>query len=172
MSSRAFAFAILSRVMRFDRETNKILATADNGIELETGNINVVDGNVAVANGDIQVANGGIQVDASIESANRKVASTSIIGTSIGTVDSFLKESYRSARYLISATNGTDYHTIHILLQHDGTNVQIVQFASIYDLSELANYSADIDGTLVRLRGTPTKAGTTLFKYNVELISS
>lgn len=158
MSSRAFAFAVLSRVMRFDRDTNKILTSADNGISVESGSI--------------EVSNGGIQVEAAIESSNRKVANTVLSGTTLQTIDTFVKTDYRSARYLIVASNGTDYHTTHIMLQHDGTNVQMVQFASIYDASELATFTADISSTLVRLRATPLNSGTTTFNYNLELLKS
>lgn len=99
-----------------------------------------------------------------------KSGSASIVGTSINTVDSVSATVYRAARYLITATNGTDYHTIHIMVQHDGTNTQVVQFASIYDVSELATYTADVNSGNLRLRATPANAGTTNFKFSVELV--
>lgn len=101
-----------------------------------------------------------------------KVGSASIAGTSIGTVDTISAASFRAARYLITATNGTDYHTIHIMVQHDGTNTQVVQFASIYDVGELATYEADINSGNLRLRATPANAGTTNFKFSVELVEA
>lgn len=99
-----------------------------------------------------------------------KTGSALLTGTSLATVDTFASATFRAARYIITATNGTDYHTIHIMLQHDGTNAQVVQFASIYDASELATYQADINSGNVRLRATPSNSGTTNFKFSVELI--
>lgn len=108
---------------------------------------------------------------AEVETPGRDVGSATISGTSIGNVHTFPLATYRAARYIITATNGTDYHTMHIVLQHDGTNADIIQFASIYDNAELATYSADINSGNVRLRATPANAGTNTFKFNVEYIS-
>lgn len=108
---------------------------------------------------------------ADVETPGRDVGSATIAGTSIGNIHTFAASNYRAARYIITATNGTDYHTMHIVIQHDGTNADIIQFASIYDNAELATYSADINAGNVRLRATPANAGTNTFKFNVEFIS-
>ena len=157
-TSRAFSFATLSRFISYDTATQQIITESANGIFVE--------------NGSVDVSNGGVIVETTIEAPGRKVANTTIAGTTIGTVDTFVKADYRSARYIITATNGTDYQTIHIMLQHDGTNVSVVQFASIFDNTELAVYSADIDSSDVRLRATPTNSGSTKFDFNVELVKS
>jgi len=117
-------------------------------------------------------ANNTIVSDLEIQSTNRGVGTATIEGTTVGDVHTFVLATYRAARYIITATNGTDYHTSHVVLQHDGTNVEVVQFASFFDNAELAAYSADISGSDVRLRATPANAGTNTFKFNVELISS
>lgn len=157
-TSRAFSFATLSRFLSYDTTTQQIITESANGIFIE--------------NGSVDVANGGITVETTVEAPGRKVANTTIAGTTIGTVDTFVVADYRAARYIVTATNGTDYHTIHIMLQHDGTSVNVVQFGSIFDVGELAVYSADIETSNVRLRATPVNAGSTKFDFNVELIKS
>jgi len=114
---------------------------------------------------------GQLVATAEVETPGRDVGSATINGTTIENVHTFSAAAYRAARYIITATNGTDYHTMHIVIQHDGTNADIIQFASIYDNAELATYSSDISGGNVRLRATPVNSGTNTFKFNVELIS-
>lgn len=97
---------------------------------------------------------------------------TTISGTTLSDVHTFSATGYRSAKYLITLTNGTDYHTVELVLQHDGSTVDFVEYGSVYNTQQLAVYSADIDSGNVRLRATPVNSGTNVFRFNVELTSS
>lgn len=66
--------------------------------------------------------------------------------TSATTLDTFAIATYRSARYNIQITQGTDYQVSEVLLIHDGTTASIFDFATLATGSTIATYSATISG--------------------------
>lgn len=105
-----------------------------------------------------------------IEDTGRKTGNAVFANTSEDVVHSFDAATYRSAKYVIVATYGTDYQTTEILLQHDGSNVQFTEYATITDNANVVTYNSDVSGSAVRLLATPDAANTS-FNYTVELIS-
>ena len=83
------------------------------------------------------------------------------------TLDSFAHATFRVAKYIVSVKNTTDsdYQAIEILMFHDGTNVYLTQYASIFDNGAQAEFDADISGTDVRLRVTPASGDSMTYKY-------
>lgn len=75
-------------------------------------------------------------------------------------LDSFSAATYRTAKYLVSASSGTDYHSIEIMVNHNGTIANCVSYADLPTGSSLATFSVDISGGLVRLLTTPANAVT------------
>jgi len=73
-------------------------------------------------------------------------------------LDSFSAATYRTAKYLISITSGTDYHSIEMLVNHNGTTANQTTYADLPTTSSLAAFSVDISGGNVRLLTTPTNA--------------
>lgn len=57
----------------------------------------------------------------------------------IDTIDASL---YRSAKYVIQCTYGTDFQTIEMLVMHDGTDVYITRYGLMFTNTELAEFSA------------------------------
>jgi len=86
-------------------------------------------------------------------------------------VDTFAAASYRSAKYFIQITTGTDYHVTEILVLHDGTSVYITEYGTMYDNTSLASFTADVSGSDVRLLATPASATSTVFKIFKTLIA-
>jgi hypothetical protein len=84
--------------------------------------------------------------------------------TSQQLVNRFQKEDYRSAKYLVQMTNGTDYHVTEVLLMHDGTDVYITEYGTMYTNNSLGTLSADISGSYVRLLVTPANSTSTVIK--------
>jgi len=79
-------------------------------------------------------------------------------------VDRFEKDDYRSAKYLVQMTNGSDYHVTEVLLMHDGTDTYITEYGTMYTNNSLGTLSADINNNYVRLLVTPANASTTTVK--------
>ena len=76
--------------------------------------------------------------------------------------DLFATTIYRSAEYLVQMTSGTSYHTIKLLVIHDGTTVWMSQYGEIFTGSSLGTFDANISGGNVQLLFTPTNAITTV----------
>tara|TARA_Y100000004_G_scaffold84730_1_gene95142 strand:+ start:373 stop:858 length:486 start_codon:yes stop_codon:yes gene_type:complete len=96
--------------------------------------------------------------------------------TTTVTLNTFAHASIRGGRYtvvLADATSG-EYQVTEIHIIHDGTNVNISQFGTVFagGSTELATFSADISGSDVRLRVTPASANSTVIKWERSLQSA
>ena len=71
--------------------------------------------------------------------------------------------SYRTLKYTIQVTSGSDYNAQEILLLHDGSSVYMTEYAQILAGSglTLSTFDADINSGNVRLLVSPTNAVTT-----------
>lgn len=89
---------------------------------------------------------------------------TTVLTTSATTadqvVDTFSATAYRTAKYLVSITSGSSYQAMEILITHDGTTASQTIYADIATASNLASFTVDISGGLVRLLTTPVNAVT------------
>lgn len=86
--------------------------------------------------------------------------SASLTTTAQQFVDKFSIYDYRSAKYFVQMTSGTDYHTSEVMVLHDGTNVYLTEYATMYTNNSLGIISADIQNGFVRLLVTPTNNTT------------
>lgn len=80
--------------------------------------------------------------------------------TANNVVDSFSKSVYRSAKYYVQITSGTDYHVSEVLLLHDDTDVFITEYATVYSNTSLGNVTAAINSTNVELLVAPNDASS------------
>lgn len=74
------------------------------------------------------------------------------------TLDEFNVISLNTVEYLIqvkNTVNPTWIHSTKLILLHDGTDVQVMEYATLYTNKLLGAFSADITGGKVRLRYTP-----------------
>jgi hypothetical protein len=90
--------------------------------------------------------------------SNSYTSSTTNPGQSIHSISA---SAYRSVKYQIQMTSGTSYHFVEIVLLHDGTNVLLSEYGTIYTTTSLSTFDADISGGNLRLLATPTNAVTT-----------
>jgi hypothetical protein len=74
--------------------------------------------------------------------------------TVLNTIDSFNKNVYRTAKYLVQAVNGTEVHCTEVLITHNNTDVFITEYATMYSGNSLMTISASIDATTVYLEAT------------------
>jgi len=101
------------------------------------------------------------------EVAGMDVGTGSSSSTTVFTLDSFAAATFRTAKYLVQVKNSTDtdFQCIEILLFHDGSDVYLTQYASIFDNGAQAAFDADINSGNVRLRVTPASGDTMAYKY-------
>jgi len=93
--------------------------------------------------------------------------STTITGitTTVATaIDSFSTSTYRSSKIQIQITQGTDYQASDVLLIHNGTTANIIEYGSIATNDYLGNFSADISGANARLLVTMSSASSSTVK--------
>jgi hypothetical protein len=95
---------------------------------------------------------------------NSQLHSTSYTTTSTSqiAVDSFLTSSFRSAKYEMQMTSGSNYHVIELRVLHDNTIVYMIQYGEMFTNSSLGSFDAEISGGDFRLLFTPTNSSTTL----------
>ena len=89
---------------------------------------------------------------------------TTAANTATVSVDSFLTGSYRSAKYQAQMTAGTNYQAIELLLIHDGTTANLVQYADVVTSTSLGTFDAFITVGTLRLLFTPATATATTIK--------
>jgi hypothetical protein len=77
------------------------------------------------------------------------------VSTSATVIDQFEPSKYRTAKYIISTTNGTQYQASEAMIVHDGTTPYIVTYATVYTgASKLINFTSSIAFGNVLLQGT------------------
>ena len=100
----------------------------------------------------------------SVSIDSRAVLDTQTLTTSATTanqvLDSFTAATYRTAKYIISITSGTDYQSVEMLVVHNGTTASQTTYADVATNANLATFTVDISTGLVRLLTTPTNAVT------------
>lgn len=120
---------------------------AEDGVETKTERMRVA------ANGDFTLG------DALV-----KTTSISINGpTADQVLTSISATTYRSVKYEVQVTSGSDVHVTEIRVVHDGTTCYITEYGTMWSNASLATFSADIDSGNLRLLTTPT-SGTKTFK--------
>ena len=101
------------------------------------------------------------------EVAGFEVGTGSSSATTTFTLDSFATTVFRTAKYVVQIKNTTDsdYQALEIFLFHDGSDVYLTQYASIFDNGAQATFDADVSAGNVRLRVTPASADTMAYKF-------
>lgn len=96
-------------------------------------------------------------------SDNASTSTTTVVPTTNQTVvDSFPSSQYRTAKYMVQVTSGTDYHVTEILLIHNDTAAFVTEFATISTSHTLATFDATHTNGNVELLCTPTNANSTI----------
>ena len=79
-------------------------------------------------------------------------------------IDSFSASDYRSAKYQIQITTGSEYQITEVFVVHDGTSSYQTEYATVKTGTTLSTFSSDIDTGNVRLLATPSNSDSTTFK--------
>ena len=78
------------------------------------------------------------------------------------TIDTFALATYRTAKYIIQATEGLDVHSTEVIVTHNGTDAAITEYATMYSTSSLMTVSADTDATNLYVKVSPVSVNTTI----------
>ena len=84
-----------------------------------------------------------------------EITSTTLASTSATTIASHAAATYRTVKYLVQLTQGTDYHSTEINLIHDGTTVYITEYGTLFDNAALGTFDASITSGNILLKLTP-----------------
>jgi hypothetical protein len=77
------------------------------------------------------------------------------VTTSATTIDQFETSKYRTSKYILSATNGSEHQASEAMIVHNGTTAYIVTYATVYTgASKLVNFTSSISSGNVLLQGT------------------
>ena len=154
-------------------DNNLTLAYDIGKVEVYANGVRLVDGSdYAATNGTSIVFQGSQTITGTVEvvSLSRasfadhdalKPVSASFSSTIANQVaDTFPAQSYRTAKYLVQMTSGSDYHSTEVLLIHDGTTVYMTEYGTIFSNASLGTIDGDINSGSVRLLVTPANAST------------
>jgi hypothetical protein len=81
------------------------------------------------------------------------------VGTSATTIDTMSTSTYRSAKYVIQITNGSDYQAMEALLISNGTTATVTTYGTVSTGASLGTVSATQSGSNALLQFTGTTAG-------------
>ena len=116
-------------------------------------------------------ANDVITTSKRTEDKNKKRGNATRTATDQFALDTFAKNDFRAARYIIAMNKGNDFHSTEVMLVHDGSTVTLTQYGTLKD-STLATIDADISGANVRLLVTPASANSTTIKFDRTLVDA
>ena len=128
------------------------------GALIVTGGIGV--GNNVFVGGDVRT---GVAHTGSV--------TTPISTVSLTAVDTFAAATYRSARYFVQITQGSNYQMSEVAILHNGTTTQITEYAVQETGGELCTFTADIDSGNVRLLATMASASAATIKMHRTLVT-
>ena len=83
--------------------------------------------------------------------ANQAVIQATVATTAQTAVDTFSAATYRSAKYIVQITQGTNYQSSEIMVLHNGTTTSTAEYAMMNTGGTLGTFSSDINGGNVRL---------------------
>jgi len=101
---------------------------------------------------------GFVSVDAAIVANNvTHTSATQVVA------DSFLKTSFRSAKYIVQAEdtdNNNKYQVSEVLLIHNGSSTFTTEYGTVATSTSIVSIDSDVSGNDVRLLITPTSTNT------------
>ena len=132
--------------------------TYTNTSNTATSNIYRLNGNVGIGttSGNARLdIEGVLGVDTTI---------TGITTTAISTIDTLPISIYRSARFQVQITQSTDYQSTDLMVVHNGTTANIIEYGSIATNDYLASFSSTISSSNLLLQATMGSAGIATVK--------
>jgi hypothetical protein len=104
-----------------------------------------------------------------------RISDSSGVGVTVATtsttdLDDWSGTTYRSARYLVQITQGSNYQTSEVLVLHNGTTTTMTEYAVLETNGALGTITSDMSGSTVRLRVTMASATSATVKIHRVLL--
>ena len=93
-----------------------------------------------------------------------EITSTTVASTSATTIATHAAATYRSVKYNVQITQGSNYHTTEINVLHNGTTAYITEYGTIFSGSSLATFDATISSGNLLLQITMGSANSATIK--------
>ena len=106
-----------------------------------------------------------------IDDSNIIAGSVTMLSTVMYNVDSFEVGAFRTAKYLIQATSGSQVHCTEVLLIHNNLNSYFTEYGIVYSLGSLFDLSTVVENNTVSLKAIPMFSDTRLDFIRTALIS-
>lgn len=154
----------------FDAVNYRVTVTATEADTLAT-----VTGRGATTTTNIQLNSGAALILASATSSlsEREAITTTVATANVATtIDTWVKATYRMAKYLITVTQGSFYQTSEITVFNDGTTVGQMTETNVFSTlaSGEATFTIDATGTSMLLKAVMPTATSTTYKIDRTLI--
>lgn len=127
-----------------------------------------IDGVQVLAGNSINTVTGNFSSSISTPVVISNSASV-VVGNTATTLDEFDINTFTTAKYIIQAVNGTDYHSMEAFLVNDKTNAYLTVYASVKNNIKLINLDADISASNIRLRATGVTANNTVKIFSTKI---
>jgi hypothetical protein len=122
------------------------------------------------------IVDGGVGIQGELHTSSLVINGTyDVVGSSVTlsttTADQVIytldASTYRSVKFMVQITHGTDYQVQEILLLHDSIDTYLTQYAQLLSGNNLvlATYDADLNSGNMRLLVSPTYTNTTFKIY-------
>ena len=122
------------------------------------------------------IVDGGVGIQGELHTSSLVINGTyDVVGTSVTlattTVDQVIytldASIYRSVKFMVQISRGSDFQVQEILLLHDAVDTYLTQYAQLLSGNDLvlATYDADLNSGNIRLLVTPTYTNTTFKIY-------
>jgi hypothetical protein len=148
----------------------KGLAKGQRGLAINSGSTEVLrvtfDGKIGIGTtnpeGDVDIG----------EQFSIKTTTTAVSSTTATTVDSLPIATYRSSRFQVQITQGTDYQSADLMVIHDGTTATLIEYGSIATANMLATFTSTISGSNLVLQvnmGSSSSATVKVVRYGISI---
>ena len=108
-----------------------------------------------------------------LQSVNRDYVTSTLTTTSETAVATLSSTTYRSAKFMIQVTRGSEYQVTEALMIHDGTDAFVTVYGTMFTGSTaLATFDADIIGGSMRLLATSATTASTVYKISLTAIDT
>ena len=103
-----------------------------------------------------------------LQSVNRDYVTSTLTTTTETAVATLSSTTYRSAKFMIQVTRGSEYQVTEALMIHDGTDAFVTVYGTMFTGSAaLATFDADISGGSMRLLATSATTASTVYKISL-----
>jgi hypothetical protein len=119
----------------------------------DTNGITFDSGTGALPVFQMPIGGGMVSLDANVSIASANTPTT---------IDSFATTSYRTAKYVVQVTNGTNFQSEEALVVQNGTTASIVSYGVVQTAGNLGVLSASISGSTVSVQFTAANATNTV----------